>query len=75
MNRALHGSCHVPVGAFAEETASGMRLRGLVGSAQAGTLVHAEASSPDLTPENLGHQVAQALLANGADALLAELEV
>jgi hydroxymethylbilane synthase len=74
MNRALHGSCHVPVGAFAEESASGMRLRGLVGSAQAGTLVHAEAASADLTPENLGHQVAQALLANGADALLAELD-
>jgi hydroxymethylbilane synthase len=75
MNRALHGSCHVPVGAFAQEDADGMSLRGLVGSAELGTLVHAQASSASLTPENLGHQVAQALLANGADALLAGLDL
>lgn len=74
MNRALHGSCHVPVGAFAEEGVDGMTLRGLVGSATHGLLVKAEASSGDLSPENLGHQVAQALLANGADALLDELD-
>lgn len=75
MNRALHGSCHVPVGAFAREDAHGMSLSGLVGSAELGVLVRAEAASVDLTPENLGHQVAQALLANGADALLADLDL
>ncbi len=75
MNRALHGSCHVPVAAFAEETTEGMALRGLVGSAESGALVRAEAFSSSLAPENLGHQVAQALLANGADALLADLDL
>ncbi|MEE7548344.1 hydroxymethylbilane synthase, partial [Xanthomonas sp. Kuri4-1] len=32
MNRALHGSCHVPVAAFAQRDGGHMHLQGLVGS-------------------------------------------
>ena len=70
MNRALHGSCHVPVAALARLEGEGMRLRGLVGSARDGRVVRAEASGGDA--EALGRQVAGDLLDSGAGELLAE---
>lgn len=75
MNRALHGSCHVPVGAYAWYEGERLHLHGLVGSATDGRIVRADAASAQASPENLGHQVAEALLAGGADALLAEVEL
>ncbi len=71
MNRALHGSCHVPVAAFAREEGAGLRLRGLVGSAKDGRAVRAEAFAEG-DAEALGRQVAGELLAGGAGELLAE---
>ncbi|MDR2871393.1 MAG: hydroxymethylbilane synthase [Xanthomonadaceae bacterium] len=70
MNRALHGSCHVPVAAFAEYEAEGLRLRGLVGSASDGRIVRAEDFLPYREPERLGQQVAEQLLAAGAGEFL-----
>ncbi|MET0290601.1 MAG: hydroxymethylbilane synthase [Pseudoxanthomonas sp.] len=72
MNRALHGSCHVPVAALAQWQDDTLHLTGLVGSAADGRLVRSHAAGA-ANPENLGHQVAEALLANGADVLLAGL--
>ena len=43
MNRALDGSCHVPVAAYACEAPAGLHLRGLVGGAADGRIVRAEA--------------------------------
>ena len=71
MNRALHGSCHVPVAAFAQEEGAGLRLRGLVGSAKDGRAVRAEAFAEG-DVEALGLQVARELLDDGAGELLAE---
>ncbi|WP_434026394.1 hydroxymethylbilane synthase [[Pseudomonas] boreopolis] len=68
MNLALHGSCHVPVAAFAQADADGLRLHGLVGDATDGTLVRAEGLGLD--PERLGREVARQLLAAGAGDLL-----
>jgi hydroxymethylbilane synthase len=66
MNHALGGSCTVPVGAWCVLGEHGLHLRGLVGDAASGRLVRAEASgSVDRTVE-LGEQVAQALLDQGA---------
>lgn len=72
MNRALHGSCHVPVAALAQLEDDGARLvvRGLVGSAEDGRLVRAEAAGPAEAPELLGVQVARALLDAGAGEFL-----
>ncbi|MFT4197579.1 MAG: hydroxymethylbilane synthase [Pseudoxanthomonas sp.] len=70
MNRALHGSCHVPVGAFAHRADDALHLAGLVGSAASGALVRAAASAVDDDPQALGARVAQVLLDEGADALL-----
>jgi hydroxymethylbilane synthase len=68
MNRALHGSCHVPVAAFAREGVSGLELLGLVGSAGDGRVVRVEVSGDD--PEALGREAARGLFAQGAAALL-----
>ena len=71
MNRALDGSCHVPVAAFATLEGDRLHLRGLVGSARDGECVRAEAEGPRADAEALGRQVAEALLARGARALMA----
>jgi len=70
MNRALHGSCHVPVAALAQLQGNALVLQGLVGDAGTGRLVRAEASGPAHAPGSLGGEVAQMLLARGAGALL-----
>ncbi len=71
MNRALHGSCHVPVAAFAQWDGEQLWLQGLVGSAADGRIVRAEARGPAADPEALGRQVAGLLLDGGAGELLA----
>ncbi len=68
MNRALHGSCHVPVAAYCEARGAGLHLQGLVGSAETGETILAEAEGDD--PEALGKGVAERLLALGAGRLL-----
>jgi hydroxymethylbilane synthase len=73
MNRALHGSCHVPVAGFATLEGARLRLHGLVGSASDGRAVRAHAEGPADAPEALGVEVAQALLAQGAGDFLAPL--
>src|SRR5699024_6120415 len=68
MNRALHGSCHVPVAALATLHGEAIALQGLVGVAATGECLRAGAEGRD--PQALGEQVAQALLAAGARAML-----
>ena len=69
MNRALHGSCHVPVAALARLQADGgLRLQGLVGSELDGRTVRAEADGDD--PDTVGGEVARRLLAFGAGEFL-----
>ena len=70
MNRALHGSCHVPVAALAELSGEDLMLQGLVGDAGSGRLVRAGATGPVHSPEALGREVAELLLARGAGELL-----
>jgi hydroxymethylbilane synthase len=70
MNHALGGSCTVPVGAWCTVTERGLHLRGMVGDVSSGQLLQAEASGEGSDAEKLGNEVAQALLAQGAAALL-----
>ena len=70
MNRALHGSCHVPVAAFAQLDGDALHLRGLVGNAGDGRLVRAQAGGTVAGREALGREVAHQLLEAGADRLL-----
>ena len=66
MNRALDGSCHVPVAALARLDGDRLHLQGLVGSATTGEQVRADARGGRIETETLGQTVAKALLAQGA---------
>lgn len=70
MNRALHGSCHVPVAAYAWLEGDRLRLEGLVGSAIDGRAVRAGGESALAEGEALGARVAALLLEAGAGAFL-----
>lgn len=70
MNQSLEGSCHVPVAALATLEGERLHLRGLVGAVADGRCVRAEASGTREAPEALGIAVAEALLAQGARALI-----
>ncbi|HVJ37068.1 MAG TPA: hydroxymethylbilane synthase [Stenotrophomonas sp.] len=70
MNRALHGSCHVPVAAFAQQRAGQLHLQALVGDAADGRLVRAEGEGAVADRERLGREVARRLLDAGGDLLL-----
>ncbi|GFZ89164.1 hydroxymethylbilane synthase [Dyella caseinilytica] len=70
MNQALGGSCTVPVGAWCTVTEHGLHLRGMVGDVSSGRLLVTEAAASSNDAVALGNAVAQALLAQGAAALL-----
>ncbi|GAA3924349.1 hydroxymethylbilane synthase [Luteimonas lutimaris] len=70
MNRALHGSCHVPVAALARLDGARLQLRGLVGSAADGHAVRAEGAGDAAQAEAIGADVARRLLDAGAAAFL-----
>ena len=70
MNRALHGSCHVPVAAYAQLHGDRLHLAGLVGSASEGRMVRAQDEGAANAPEALGRTIAQELLAQGAGDFL-----
>lgn len=71
MNRALHGSCQVPVAAYAHERNGRLHLAGLVGSASDGRTVRGEAIADAGAGDALGRQVAQQLLDLGAGEFIA----
>ena len=71
MNRALHGSCQVPVAAFARLDGTRLHLDGMVGSAADGRRVRAQATGEASTHEALGEALAATLLAQGAGEFMA----
>ena len=73
MNRALHGSCHVPVAAFAQLDGEHLQLHGLVGSPTDGRAVRAHGQGRGDAPDCLGIEVAERLLAQGARALIGDI--
>ncbi|KKO43898.1 porphobilinogen deaminase [Arsukibacterium ikkense] len=73
MNRRLQGGCQVPIGAFATLTGNQLHLRGLVGSLDGSQLIRAEQSGNAELAEQLGLEVAEQLLAQGAGAILQQV--
>lgn len=70
MNRALHGSCHVPVAGLAMLDGDRLLLRGMVGDAADGRSVRAEYQGAAGEPQAVGVAVARALLDGGAGEFL-----
>lgn len=70
MNRRLHGSCTVPIAAYATLDGKILSLEGLVGSAETGECIHASEVGRASDPEGLGRLVATELKLKGADRLL-----
>lgn len=73
MNRRLEGGCQVPIGAYAEVEGDTVYLRGLVGAVDGSEILHAQSSGPVEQAEQIGIALAEQLLAQGADKILAEV--
>ncbi|MFY8275525.1 hydroxymethylbilane synthase [Pseudoalteromonas sp. SSDWG2] len=73
MNRRLQGGCQVPIGAYAEVNNDLVHLRGLVGSLDGTQILRAEKSAPVSEATELGIALAEELLSQGADAILAHV--
>jgi hydroxymethylbilane synthase len=69
----LEADCNVPLGAYAEASAAGLRLRALLATSEGDRMARAEAEGAADEAGALGERVADALLAGGGAALLAEL--
>lgn len=72
VSRALGGSCTVPLGAYAEETTSGLRLRALVASLDGRRIARADCEGSD--PAALAAAAVAELRRQGASEILSALE-
>jgi hydroxymethylbilane synthase len=73
MNARLAGGCQAPVAGYSELVDGVLEMRGLVGRPDGSDLVRAAISGPPNDAELLGQELAEDLLAHGADAILREL--
>ena len=73
MNRRLQGGCQVPIAGHAVLKGDELWMRGLVGTPDGACLLVAEHQVPRAQAEELGMQVADDLIAQGAHAILQAL--
>lgn len=73
VNAQLEGSCHLPIAAFAETDADQMRLRACVGAPDGSAMVADEIRGASSDGVAMGVDLANRLLAAGADRILADL--
>jgi hydroxymethylbilane synthase len=74
LGRRLQGGCQVPIGAYAiaDPKVPGLLwMRGLVGSPDGSKMLFAEGRDTAENADELGEQLADALLAQGAEEILA----
>ena len=70
MNNHLQGGCQVPIGGYAVLQQGQLYLRALVGDIDGSRIIRAEGESAVENAEVLGVQIAEQLLAQGADKIL-----
>ena len=70
MNNHLQGGCQVPIGGYAVLQQGQLYLRALVGDIDGSRIIRAEGKSAVENAEALGVQIAEQLLAQGADKIL-----
>jgi len=73
MNNRLNGGCQVPIAGFALLENNEIYLRGLVGRPDGSEVVRGEIRGPANNAEDLGKQLAEQLLNDGADIILREM--
>ena len=73
MNTRLQGGCQVPIGGFATLNGEELELNALVGSLDGSTIIRASGKAHQRDAEQLGISIAEQLLAQGADKILAEV--
>jgi len=73
MNQRLNGGCQVPIAGYSVLEGDNIYLRGLVGRADGSEVVRGEIRGPKVQGEQLGRQLADQLLADGADVILREM--
>lgn len=71
VSRVFGGSCQIPLAAFAEAKGDSLRLRAMVATPDGKQMATAESAGTTAEAEQLGQQVADALRAQGAEAILA----
>ena len=70
MNNHLQGGCQVPIGGYAVLQQGQLYLRALVGNVDGSQIIRAEGKSAVENADVLGVQIAEQLLAQGADKIL-----
>jgi len=75
MNTKLNGGCQVPIAGYSILEGDQLWLRGLVGQPDGSAIISAEARGHRDTAEQLGIQVAEDLLAQGADKILSSIGI
>ena len=73
-NQTLNGGCQVPIAAYAELEGDQIYLRGLVGQPDGSETLRAEIRGSGEQAHELGVELAEQLLARGADRILASLQ-
>lgn len=73
-SRALAGSCTVPLGAFAVAKKDSLEIAGFVASVDGSQMLREKMTGPKANPEALGKALADKLVAQGADKILAALD-
>ena len=71
LGRRLQGGCQVPIAAYAEPVAGGLSMRALVGSPDGTTMVEVSGTAESALAEQLGTELAEQLLDQGAGEILA----
>jgi hydroxymethylbilane synthase len=75
LSKSFGGSCQIPLAAFATVQHNAMRLRAMVATPDGKRIAHAEVNGDATKPEVLGHEIALALEAQDASAILAACKV
>ena len=73
LNHRLQGGCQVPIACYAELAQDRLVMRALVGSVDGKKMLRASGESNHVEAESLGVRLAEDLLAQGADEILAEV--
>ena len=74
VNRRMHGSCHLPIAAYARLEGGRLQLDALVGRVDGSEVIRRSAAGNPGAAGEIGDRLGQELLAAGGETILAELD-